>query len=212
MKRIILFGPPGAGKGTMSSQIKEIVPEIIHISTGDIFRENLKNNTPLGQKAKAYMDKGELVPDDVVIDMVKDRLNQDDVKKNGFILDGFPRTMNQAMALESITDIDLVILLRVPNDVIIKRILGRYSCDNCGAIYNKFFMPPKKEGICDKCGAKIKFEQRTDDNEETLKNRLAVYEKNASPIIEFYRSKGILKEVNYEKKLSEEQLKDLLDL
>ncbi|MHA1194661.1 MAG: adenylate kinase [Promethearchaeota archaeon] len=212
MKRIILFGPPGAGKGTMSSQIKEIVPEIIHISTGDIFRENLKNNTPLGQKAKAYMDKGELVPDDVVIDMVKDRLNQDDVKKNGFILDGFPRTMNQAMALESITDIDLVILLRIPNDVIIKRILGRYSCDNCGAIYNKFFMPPKKEGICDKCGAKIKFEQRTDDNEETLKNRLAVYEKNASPIIEFYRSKGILKEVNYEKKLSEEQLKDLLDL
>ena len=196
----------------MSSQIKEIVPEIIHISTGDIFRENLKNNTPLGQKAKVYMDKGELVPDDVVIDMVKDRLNQDDVKKNGFILDGFPRTMNQAMALESITDIDLVILLRVPNDVIIKRILGRYSCDNCGAIYNKFFMPPKKEGICDKCGAKIKFEQRTDDNEETLKNRLAVYEKNASPIIEFYRSKGILKEVNYEKKLSEEQLKDLLDL
>ncbi len=212
MKKIILFGPPGAGKGTFSAQIRDALPEIIHISTGDIFRENLKGETPLGLKAKKYMDKGELVPDDVVIDMIKDRLKKKDVKKHGFVLDGFPRTYTQAEALNNITKIDYVILLKVDEDIIIKRILGRYSCPNCGEIYNKYFMKPKAEGVCDKCGASIKFEQRSDDNEETLRNRLNVYKENANPILEFYRIKGKVKEVTYENKLTEQEVKKVLEI
>ncbi|KKL45663.1 hypothetical protein LCGC14_2353350, partial [marine sediment metagenome] len=177
MKKLILFGPPGAGKGTFSSQIKKVIPDIIHISTGDIFRENLKNETPLGLKAKTYMDKGELVPDDVTIDMVRDRLNRDDVRDHGFILDGFPRTLSQTKALTSITEIDLLLLLEVPREIIVKRILGRFSCQECNTLYNIYTLPPKVEGVCDKCGSEIKFEQRSDDNEETLKNRLDAYEK-----------------------------------
>lgn len=196
MKKLILFGPPGAGKGTFSGQIKRILPDITHISTGDIFRENLKNETPLGLKAKSYMDKGELVPDEVVIDMVRDRLNKEDAKKNGFILDGFPMTLPQAEALSNITEIDLLLLLQVSRDIIFKRILGRYGCKNCGEIYNKYTLPPKVEGKCDKCGAEIKFEQRSDDNEETLKNRLDTYEKNAKPIIKYYKKRGKLKKVD----------------
>ncbi len=196
MKKLILFGPPGAGKGTFSSQIKKVVTEIVHISTGDIFRENLKNETPLGLKAKSYMDKGELVPDEVVIDMVRDRLNKEDAKKSGFILDGFPRTLHQAEALSEITEVDLLLLLQVSRDIIFKRILGRYSCNNCGEIYNKYTLPTKVEGICDKCGAEIKFEQRSDDNEETLKSRLDAYEKNAKPLIKYYKKRGKLKKVD----------------
>ena len=196
MKKLILFGPPGAGKGTFSSQIEGVLPEIIHISTGDIFRENLKNETPLGVKAKSYMDKGELVPDDVTIEMVRDRLNEEDVKKNGFILDGFPRTLPQAEALSDITEVDLLLLLQVSRDIIYKRILGRYSCKSCGEIYNKYTLPPKVEGICDKCGAEIKFEQRSDDNEETLKSRLDAYEKNAKPLIKYYKKRGKLKKID----------------
>ena len=196
MKKLILFGPPGAGKGTFSGQIKRILPDITHISTGDIFRENLKNETPLGLKAKSYMDKGELVPDEVVIDMVRDRLNKEDAKKNGFILDGFPRTLPQAEALSNITEIDLLLLLQVSRDIIFKRILGRYGCKNCGEIYNIYTLPPKVEGKCDKCGAEIKFEQRSDDNEETLKNRLDTYEKNAKPVIKYYKKRGKLKKVD----------------
>ena len=129
IKKLILFGPPGAGKGTFSSQILKVLPDIAHISTGDIFRENLKNETPLGLRAKEYMDKGELVPDDIVIDMVADRLSKDDVKQNGFILDGFPRTLPQAEALSEITQVDLLLLLEVSRDVITKRILGRFGCN-----------------------------------------------------------------------------------
>lgn len=212
MKKIILFGPPGAGKGTFSAQIRDVLPEIIHISTGDILRENLKGETPLGLKAKKYMDKGELVPDDVVIDMIKDRLKKKDVKKHGFVLDGFPRTYTQAEALNNITKIDYVVLLKVDEDIIIKRILGRYSCPDCGEIYNKYFMKPKIEGVCDECGASIKFEQRSDDNEETLRNRLNVYKENANPILEFYRKKGKVKEVNYENKLTEQEVKKILEI
>jgi len=196
MKRLILFGPPASGKGTFSGQIKKILPNITHISTGDIFRENLKNKTPLGLKAKEYMDKGELVPDDIVIDMVRDRLNQEDAKQNGFILDGFPRTQAQNQALSEITEIDLFLLLVLEKSIITKRILGRYGCNNCGEIYNKYTLPPKVEGKCDKCGAEIKFEQRSDDNEETLKNRLDTYEKNAKPIIKYYKKRGKLKKVD----------------
>ena len=214
MKNIILFGPPGAGKGTFSGQIKKVLPNITHISTGDIFRENLKNETPIGLKAKQYMDKGELVPDDVVIEMVRDRLNKEDAKNNGFILDGFPRTLPQAKALSEITEIDLVLLLEVSREIITKRILGRYSCKNCGKIYNKYTLPPQKEGFCDKCGAEIKFEQRSDDNEETLKNRLDAYEKNAKPVIKYYKKKKLLKKVNAENTLSltEDQIKEILEI
>ena len=191
MKRLILFGPPGAGKGTFSGQLKKILPDIIHISTGDIFRENLKNETPLGLKAKSYMEKGELVPDEVVIDMVGDRLKRDDVKQNGFILDGFPRTLPQAEALSKITEVDLLLLLEVDRDIITKRILGRFGCDECGEIYNKYTLQPKVEKgedkwLCDKCGAEIKFKQRSDDTEKTLKTRLDVYEKNTKPLVEYY--------------------------
>jgi adenylate kinase len=211
-KRIILFGPPGAGKGTFSSQIKDFLPDIVHVSTGDIFRENLKEETPLGLKAKQYMDKGELVPDNVVIEMVQDRLKKRDIKEHGFVLDGFPRTLPQAEALSKITKVDYVILLKVDEDIIIKRILGRYSCPECGEIYNKYFMLPKEEGICDKCGASIKFEQRSDDNEDTLRNRLNVYKENANPLLEYYRKKGKVKEVNYENKLTEQEVKKVLEL
>ncbi|MHA2180613.1 MAG: adenylate kinase [Promethearchaeota archaeon] len=214
MTKLILFGPPGAGKGTFSSQIKKVLPNIIHISTGDIFRENLKNETPLGLKAKGYMDKGELVPDDVTIEMVRDRLTREDVKTEGFILDGFPRTISQAKALTNITEADLLLLLEVPRDLIMKRILGRYACPSCNKLYNKYTLPPKVEGICDACGSEIKFEQRSDDNEETLKNRLDAYEKNAKPIIKYYKKMGILKKVNAENtlKFTEKDIKEILNI
>lgn len=224
MKKFILFGPPGSGiwfdflnssrKGTFSGQIKKVIPDIVHISTGDIFRENLKGETPLGLKAKSYMDKGELVPDDVVIEMVRDRLSKDDVLKFGFILDGFPRTLPQTEALAEIVTIDLLILLEVSRELIIKRILGRYSCKNCGEIFNKYTLPPKVEGICDKCGAEIKFEQRSDDNEETLKTRLDAYERNAEPIIKFYERKDKLKKVDASDtlKFTNNEIKDILNV
>ncbi|MFW9949737.1 MAG: adenylate kinase [Candidatus Thorarchaeota archaeon] len=212
--RVVLFGPPGSGKGTFSSQIKKVLPNIPHISTGDIFRENLKNETPLGLKAKEYMDKGALVPDEITIDMVEDRLSKEDVRDYGFILDGFPRTINQTEALSQITEIDLFLLLDVSRDIITKRILGRYSCKSCGKIYNKYTLPPRTEGICDKCGAEVKFEQRSDDNEETLKNRLDAYEKNAKPIIKYYKKKKFLRKVNAENtlKLTENDIKKILEL
>lgn len=218
MKRIILFGAPGSGKGTFSSQILRVLPDIVHISTGDIFRENLKNETPLGLKAKGYMDKGELVPDEVVIDMMRDRLNQEDVKKNGCILDGFPRNMPQTKALDGIIQIDAVLLLEVEKSVIKKRILGRFGCNQCGEIYNKYTLQPKKQigedkWICDKCGAEIEFKQRSDDTEETLKNRLDTYEKNAKPIIKFYKKKGKLKKVDATDtlKYTEDDIKKIID-
>ena len=141
--KLVLFGPPGAGKGTFSGQIKKILPNIPHISTGDIFRENLKNQTELGLKAKKYMDAGELVPDEVVIDMVRDRLSKNDVKQHGFLLDGFPRTIEQTKALDEITSIDALILLELDREIIKKRILGRFSCPKCGEIYNKYTLTPK---------------------------------------------------------------------
>ena len=214
MKKLILFGPPGAGKGTFSGQIKKVLSDIIHISTGDIFRENLKNETPLGLKAQSYMDRGKLVPDDVTIEMVRDRLNRDDVIKNGFILDGFPRTFSQAKALTNITEIDLLLLLEVPRELIIKRILGRYSCPNCNKLYNKYTLPPKVEGICDACGSEIRFQQRSDDNEETLKNRLDAYEENAEPIIKYYDEMGKIKKINAENtlKFTAEDIKEILEV
>ena len=160
------------------------------------------------------MDKGELVPDDVTIDMVQDRLNREDVKKEGFILDGFPRTLSQTKALTNITEIDLLLLLEVPREIIMKRILGRYSCKKCKTLYNKYTLPPKVDGVCDKCGAEIKFEQRSDDNEETLKTRLDAYQKNAEPIIDYYKDLGKLKKVNAENtlKFTDSDIKEIVGI
>ncbi len=207
-KHIILLGPPGAGKGTFSSQVKEVLPDIIHISTGDIFRENLKNETPLGLKAKSYMDEGKLVPDEITNDMVKKSL--DDISDKSWVLDGYPRNLNQAEFLSTITSIDSVILLSVDHKILIKRILGRFSCPNCGEIYNKYFIKPKKKGICDKCNSKIEFKQRPDDTKETLNNRLDVYEKNTKPLIDFYKDQGLVKEIDYTNKLSEDKIKEVI--
>ena len=207
-KHIILMGPPGAGKGTFSSQVKEILPDIIHVSTGDIFRENLKNETSLGLKAKSYMDEGKLVPDEITNDMVKKSL--DEIRDKSWVLDGYPRNLNQAEFLSTITSIDSVILLSVDHKILIKRILGRFSCPNCGEIYNKYFMKPKKKGICDKCNSKIEFKQRPDDTKETLNNRLDVYEKNTKPLIDFYKDQGLVKEIDYTNKLSEDKIKEVI--
>ncbi|MFX0060245.1 MAG: adenylate kinase [Candidatus Heimdallarchaeota archaeon] len=214
---IILFGPPGAGKGTFSSQIKKVLPNIAHISTGDIFRENLKNETPLGLKAKEYMDKGELVPDNLTNELVKDRLEK--IVDTSWLLDGYPRNLKQAEFLDKISKVDLLLLLEVDRDVIKKRILGRFGCPECGEIYNKFTLRPKvqtgeNKWTCDKCGAEIEFKQRSDDTEETLKNRLDAYEKNAKPVIKYYKKKGLLKKVDAENTLdlTEDDIKKILEL
>ncbi len=216
-KHILIFGPPGAGKGTFSSRIMEIVPEFKHISTGDIFRENLKNETLLGKKAKEYMEAGELVPDSLTNELVKDKLSK--IEKQSWILDGYPRNMNQVEFLDENADVDSFLLLDVPRDIIKKRILGRFSCLECGEIYNKYTLQPKKQigenkWICDQCGAEIEFQQRSDDSEETLEKRLDVYEKNAKPIIEHYRKKGKLKKVDAQNtlELTEDEIKDILEV
>ena len=191
MIRTILLGPPGAGKGTQAARIIEKY-QIPHISTGDIFRENIKNGTELGKKAKAYMDRGELVPDELVIDLATDRLLRDDCKA-GFILDGFPRTVHQAEALDAFlkahdSKIDVVLNLDVDEEELMKRLTGRRVCKDCGASFHVVSMPPKQEGICDVCGGELI--QRADDNEETAKNRIAVYNEQTSPLIGYYRAAG----------------------
>lgn len=188
--RIILLGPPGAGKGTQAKLISEKF-DIPHISTGDIFRKNISEKTPLGVKAKEYMDKGLLVPDELTIDIVNDRLTKDDCKK-GFLLDGFPRTVNQAEALEDFLggrneSIDTALLIEVPSEYILDRMTGRRVCPSCGASYHVKFNPPKVDGICDLCGSKIM--QRKDDTEGTVKERIDVYEKQTQPLVDFYRAK-----------------------
>jgi adenylate kinase len=214
---IVIFGPPGAGKGTFASVIKNIIPDIIHVSTGDIFRENLKNETPLGKKAKEYMEAGELVPDSLTNELVKDKLSQ--IEDKSWILDGYPRNMSQVEFLDENVDVDLFLLLEVPRDIIKKRILGRFSCPECGEIYNKYTLQPKKQigenkWICDQCGAEIEFQQRSDDSEETLEKRLDVYEQNAKPIIEHYKKKGILKKVDAQNtlELSKDEIRDILEV
>ena len=214
---ILIFGPPGAGKGTFSSQILKVYPEINHISTGDIFRENLKNQTPLGLKAKGYMDKGELVPDSLTNELIKDRLEK--IVGKSWLLDGYPRNLQQAEFLDEITNVDIFLLLDVERSIITKRILGRFGCPECGEIYNKYTLQPKvKTGenkwTCDKCGAEIEFKQRSDDTEETLKNRLDAYEKNAKPVIEYYEKKGLVKKVDAENTLAltEDDIKKIIGL
>lgn len=205
--KLILLGAPGAGKGTHATKLK-VDYNIPHISTGDIFRANIKQGTVLGKKAKSYIDKGELVPDELVIDLVKDRLNGDDCK-NGFILDGFPRTINQAEALSAFVDIDAVINFILDDNVIINRVSGRRMCV-CGETYNTALLNGRT--TCVKCGKELY--QRADDTEETIKNRLRVYYKETAPLIGYYRESGKLVDLDCNEKTIEEvdsNLKTVLD-
>ncbi len=195
--KIIMLGAPGAGKGTQAKKIAEKY-SIPHISTGDIFRANIKNGTELGKKAKTYMDQGLLVPDELVVDLVIDRFAQDDCA-NGYVLDGFPRTIPQAEALDAALakineKIDYAINVEVPDENIIKRMSGRRACVSCGATYHLEHIPPKKEGICDTCGAELIL--RDDDKPETVQKRLNVYHEQTQPLIDYYTSKNVLKEVD----------------
>lgn len=218
MKRLVILGAPGSGKG---SQCKWITRDynVPHISTGDIFRKNISEGTELGKKAKEYMDKGALVPDELVIDLLKSRLDEADCVSQGFLLDGFPRTLSQAEALSEYLEskgiaLDKVINLDVPDEEIMSRALNRRTCENpdCKEIYNMRDNPPKVEGICDKCGAKLFI--RDDDNEETVSNRLHVYHSQTEPLIKYYTEKGVLSTVVGQEKfedtvaLVKEALKD----
>jgi len=191
--RLILLGAPGAGKGTQAAVLVEKF-NIPHVSTGDIFRSNIKNGTELGKKAKEYIDRGALVPDEITVGIVKDRIGQPDCEK-GFILDGFPRTIPQAEYLEEAlksmgVELDYVIDIHVPDSEIIKRLSGRRVCPVCGKSYHIVYNPPKQEGICDGCGSAVI--QREDDREETVINRLKAYHEQTEPLIEYYREKGKL--------------------
>ena len=195
--KIIMLGAPGAGKGTQAKKIaaKYGIP---HISTGDIFRANIKNGTELGKKAKTYMDQGLLVPDELVVDLVVDRVNQDDCT-NGYVLDGFPRTIPQAEALTEALEkmgqkVDFAIDVNVPDENIVKRMGGRRACVTCGATYHMVYAPTKKEGICDTCGGELIL--RDDDKPETVQKRLNVYHDQTQPLIDYYTSQGILRTVD----------------
>lgn len=195
--KIIMLGAPGAGKGTQAKMIAEKY-SIPHISTGDIFRSNIKNGTELGTKAKAYMDQGLLVPDELTCDLVVDRINQDDCKK-GYILDGFPRTIPQAKALTAAlekrnTSIDYAIDVEVPDENIVNRMGGRRACTGCGATYHVTYNPPKTENVCDACGETLIL--RDDDKPETVQKRLTVYHEQTQPLIDYYKEAGVLKVID----------------
>jgi len=201
MVKLIFLGAPGSGKGTYSERLSPKLG-VPHISTGDIFRAEVKNGTELGLKIKSLIDAGEFVPDEITIEVIKNRLSQPDCE-NGFILDGFPRTLDQAKALDNITEIDKVILLDLPEELIIKKLTGRRVCKKCGKIYNIADirhgdlhlapMAPEKEGVCDACGGEII--QRDDDTEEVIKERIKTYHELTEPIIDYYKAKGLLMKV-----------------
>lgn len=202
--RLVLLGPPGAGKGTQASAIvkKYSIP---HISTGDIFRANIKNGTELGKQVEAYMNKGLLVPDELVVSIVKDRLTEEDCK-DGFLLDGFPRTVNQAEALDKeLKDMELkldkVINIEVGKEILIERAIGRRICKSCGATFHVKFSPPKEENICDKCGGELY--QRDDDTVETVEKRIEVYHEQTKPLIDYYDKKDLLLNVDGTKSIEE---------
>ena len=211
--KLLIMGRPGAGKGTQAANIKEYY-KIPHISTGDMFRAAMKNETKLGLEAKKYMEKGLLVPDEVTIGIVEERLLEDDCK-NGFLLDGFPRTIAQAEALDAFlakngVKLDAVLDVNVPAEILVRRMVGRRVCKTCGATFHVEFNAPKVEGICDNCGAKLI--QRPADTEETAVNRLAVYDENTAPLLDFYAKKNLLKTVNGDQPLDKvfDDIKEVL--
>jgi adenylate kinase len=187
MLRAIIFGPPGSGKGTYASRLQGKL-DVDVIAMGDIFREIMKEDNELGRKVKGFVEKGLLVPNEVVIEVLKERLAK--IPENrGFILDGFPRTIEQAKALDKITEIDVIILLTVPDWIIVERLSTRRICKKCGAVYNVRYLKPKVEGICDKCGGQLY--QRSDDTAEVIKERIRVYEKQTQPVLQYYRKKKV---------------------
>ena len=213
---IFIMGAPGSGKGTISAKIKDEF-NLNHISTGDIFRENISKGTELGLQAKAYSEKGLLVPDEITNKMVKDFLNNLADKKNGYLLDGYPRTLDQALAFEEMTAgtdlaVDKIIAMDVDTEVLTRRITGRRSCKKCGEIYNIYTKAPKVENVCDVCGNELS--QRKDDNEESLKIRLAEYAKNTEPVIAYYEKKGMVSTIDASTKTIDEiwsEVKDVLN-
>lgn len=202
---IFIMGAPGSGKGTFSSKIKEEY-NLNHISTGDIFRANISQGTELGLQAKAYAEQGKLVPDEITNKMVKDYLATLSDKKNGYLLDGYPRTLDQAKAFEEMTDgtdlaVDVILAMDVPTDVLTRRITGRRTCKDCGEIYNIYSKPTKVEGVCDRCGGELT--QRKDDNEESLKVRLDEYSNNTEPVIDYYEKKNMISHINADASMDE---------
>ena len=195
--RVVLLGPPGAGKGTQAKLLRDRF-EACQISTGDILRKAVADKTPLGREAEGYLNRGELVPDDVIVRLVGERLKQTDCAK-GFVLDGFPRTLPQAQSLEGILKemalpLDGVLSIQVPHDVIVQRLAGRRNCQNCGALYHVNFDPPRNGETCDRCDGPL--QQRDDDREETITTRLRVYESQTAPLASYYRERGNLREIN----------------
>lgn len=195
--RVVLLGPPGAGKGTQAKLLQERFAAC-QVSTGDILRKAVADQTPLGKEAAAYIDRGALVPDAVIVNLVAERLKGKDCEP-GFILDGFPRTIPQAESLDEILkrmglELNRVLSVKVPKDVIIQRLAGRRTCRNCGALSHVMFNPPKKDGVCDRCGGELF--QRDDDREETVAHRLSVYDMQTAPLVDYYRRMGILKEID----------------
>lgn len=202
--KLILMGPPGAGKGTQAEKLVDLY-HIPHISTGDMFRKAQKEGTALGLKAKSYMEQGQLVPDEVTIGIVEERLSEADCK-DGFLLDGFPRTVQQADALDGILsklglELDAVVDIRVDKDFLVERLTGRRVCKACGATYHIAFKVPQAEGVCDKCGGELY--QRNDDKIETVSNRLDVYAAQTAPLVEYYQSKGMIKSIDGSKPMEE---------
>jgi adenylate kinase len=198
LKHLIFLGPPGVGKGTMAEKLTQNFP-LRHISTGDILRAEMKGGSELGAQAKNYMGKGQLVPDELVAAIVATRLAEPESRDNGFILDGFPRTINQAKLLESALDknkmkLDAVVLFEAVREILLKRLTARRICRECGAVFNLLFSPPEKDGICDKCGGKLY--QRPDDSLDTAKNRLEVYAEQTAPLIDYYDERGLLLRVS----------------
>jgi adenylate kinase len=207
---LIFLGPPGAGKGTQAKLLSQRMG-FLHLSTGDLLREAVKNQTPLGKKAKEYMDRGELVPDELIVQLIEETMPKD----GNVILDGFPRTVNQALALEEMLRvkgemISKVLFFDVPDEVIIDRLSGRRVCSKCGAVYHVKYNPPKVEGVCDLCGGTLV--QRDDDKEEVVRKRLEVYRKQTQPLIEFYQEKGIIYKLDAGKRVEElfEEVKGLV--